>query len=172
MEQQTHKLQVKIGDAEFSAEGAESTVKEQFTAFLEAVRGSPVADRKRAETPVPPTLRELELGGDETLDDSRVFSVDGDNMVSLKVLPKTDTKEADALLVLLFGFRTKLNQTEVNAGRLTVAAKHSGFKVERVDRTMLVHRSLVNAGGHRRGKRYGLNNQGMARAREIIQSML
>src|SRR5438445_9672392 len=90
-----YKLQVKIGPAEFSAEGPENTVKEAYEQFLKAVSGPTPLVSTISHAPVQNAV----TGGpaDITALDQE-FIKDGD-IVSLRHLPSTLTVAADAAIV-------------------------------------------------------------------------
>jgi hypothetical protein len=166
----SYKIHVKIGDSEFSAEGTEALVKEQYDRFLEIVGNKPAADRSRPSDQkpnsngngiAPPPRDKL----------SRLFEVDGNGLVSLRILPRTDNRDADALLLILYGFKTQADKADVNSGQLMVAAKQSGLQMDRIDRVIAVHKQYVTDGGFKRGKRYGLNNQGVNKAQDLINGL-
>lgn len=172
-----YKLQVKLGAAEFTAEGPEKSVKEQFALFLELVRASPPAvsiapSSANGSHPVgqTPTTMPFPEAGMANL--NRVFARDESGGVSLRILPRTERRESDALMLLLYGFRKLGNQEDVGSGALMAAVRQSGLQLERVDHAIFIYRSLITEGGYRRGKRYGLNNQGVNHAEQLIAGML
>jgi hypothetical protein len=169
-----HRIRVKVGNAEFDAEGAEDTVKSHFEQFMSLVASLPASmtnpveqngdgkenNNRTAESVV--SERQAELL-------ERAFRVDGEQ-VSLRVLPPTNgTRDADALVVLLYGFLRLVNQQEVSASGLMAAARQSGIQRDRIDRTVPVE--FTNRGGHRKGVRYSLNNRGITRAEELLENM-
>lgn len=173
-----HKIHVKLGPYEFEAEGSEAVVKEQFSLFLDIARTPP---------PPPPTPPPSELPiGDKgnsgngcnpihsLTEDmlTRIFSVDQEGQVSLRILPQTDNRDADALLILLYGFRVLSDQMDVLSGRLLRAMKISGLTINRIDRAMAPNNELVTRGGAKTGTRWGLNNRGVTKAEEIIAGVL
>lgn len=170
------KLRIKIGDAEFEAEGSEASIKFQFDAFLAALSAANAA--------APKALPPLNTGGngngtpdrvdkvpEKTLID-RVFSLGKDGIVSLKYLPKGDQKEADALLLLLYGYATLKGADAVLGTQLIQAARVSGITLDRIDRAISKHEALLLKGGARKGMRYSLNNQGRVKAEEILMQMM
>jgi hypothetical protein len=164
-----HRIKVKIGNAEFEAEGGAEDVKAQYEAFLALLKSSP-------STHSPPTTRdpEQERPDAASLDDallSRVFQTGKDGVVSLKVLPRSEQREADALLLLLFGYRRIQKVDNVFGTQLAKAARASGIGVERIDRTLDTHASLFIRGGRRRGAKYTLNNQGVAAAERLVRKI-
>jgi hypothetical protein len=182
-----HKLHIKIGQVEFNAEGTESTVNEQFKRFLEVVSavGLNLPDPSRSTSPPsPPIVGDAVDNGNKggqqlpapsdidrgTLD--RLFAVDPNGVVSLKLLPKTDNRNTDALVMILYGFRVLKQQHDVPASSLVAAAKQSGVNIDRVDRTLAVRDDLFQKGGSRKGSRYALNNQGALHAEQLVKQMM
>jgi hypothetical protein len=171
-----YKLQVKIGTAEFSAEGPEKSVKEQFNAFLEAVKTAPLATPGvnqgiGTNNNNPPLLPNAE-GIDQAIL-NRIFTYDEEKgAVSLRILPRTDQREADAIMILLYGFRQLTNKMDVSSSDLMKSARQSGLQFNRLDHTISTYKNLITEGGLRRGKRYGLNNQGVNHAVQIIRGIL
>jgi hypothetical protein len=163
----TYKIQVKLGSAEFTAEGPEALVKDAYEKFL-AAAATPAA--------VPPPPRRPANGADpappgdsasiELL--NRVFKRDGE-IVSLRLLPQDgDSRAADSAVLLLYGFRTVLEVSEVPVMKLNRALRVSGISLDRLDRVIERHSPLYNKGGVKSGGRYTLNNQGVAWAEKFI----
>jgi hypothetical protein len=187
-----YKLRVKVGHSEFEAEGPEDAVREQFRLFLDAMNAappplpdsprlpaaSPPSDDRFAPTPPPvplalgPAAGPPPTGGIDADLLSRAFANHAKNGVSLRVLPSTQERAGDALLMLLYGFRTLKQQDDVSALILMDAAKQSGLQLERVDRTLARISQYVLRGGHHRGTRYGLTNPGVLRAETLLREML
>lgn len=166
---ETHKLHVKIGQHEFEAEGQEQVVNEQYEKFLAAVSTSPIQ---------PPSIHtENKVQKVETRDGiapellERAFSVDNEGIVSLRVRPNTATRNADALVLILYGFRVLRQSSEVPVLAVMEAARQSGIQIERADRAIAPHNELVIRGGTRRGGRYGLNNAGVVHAENLLREM-
>lgn len=61
----------------------------------------------------------------------------------------------------------KVAETEAS----TVKAKQTGLSIERIDRVMSKIEAYCMSGGARKGTYYSLNNQGLARAREVLRAM-
>jgi hypothetical protein len=173
------KVQVKIGNAEFSAEGEQGVVQAQFEKFLEALQalgtgavsgatagGGPAvsAERGNGEPGIGPDLEDLV---------KRVFA-DEARGLSLRVLPTGERAEGEALLLLLFGFFKLRGEANVLAGTLMTAARQSGVVIRRIDATLLQRefKDLVTQSGRKSGRRYGLNNRGIARAEELLGGIL
>lgn len=164
-----HRVRVKIGSHEFEAEGDKATVEEQLRRFFELVDKSPAPAQTTETLQKPPVLPSGEAGTDsEVL--SRVFK-DERGIVSLRVLPKTKSYVADSLLLLLYGYRALKQENEVLGGHLMKAGKQSGLQIDRVDRVLSLYGEYYNRGGTRKGARYGLNNRGIEKAKELMNTM-
>ena len=176
----THRIKIKLGDAEFDAEGPSDLINAQFSAFLEAVSK---ATPKAAPAPVAPPSSDT--SGDaadannaaasnapsvSTDTMSRVFKVN--DTVSLLAIPKSDKPAADALLVLLYGYDRMKSINAVTGTTLMKAAKQSGINVDRIDRIIGTRDEFVNFAGAKKGRRYSLNNRGVAEAEKIIRKMM
>lgn len=181
----THRIKIKLGDAEFEAEGPSDLINAQFSAFLEAVSK---ATPKAAPTPVAPSSNTSDDGANandaasatavttpaapnvssDTL--SRVFKVN--DTVSLLAIPKTDKPAADALLVILYGYDRMKSISAVTGTTLMKGAKQSGINIDRIDRIMGTRDEFVNFAGAKKGRRYSLNNRGVAEAEKIIRKMM
>lgn len=175
MAEGNYRLQIKVGTAEFSAEGPEARVKEDYERFLDALKQTP-------QPKVPPAERRPgEEGGEgesgETISESmlrEVFGIDENGIVvSLRILPQgSGNKEADCVIMLLYGFRRLLSQSEVPVTRIMDGLRLSGVPVARLDRAMGGREHLVLKGGTRSGGRYRLNNQGIIEAEKLLRGML
>ena len=119
-------------------------------------------------TPKPPANPQADIPREVM---ERVFRI-GDTL-SLAALPNTDNVGADALLALLYGYLILDSQQTVTGTSLMKSAKISGIPLDRIDRTMKSNQpAFVNAGGVKKSRRYSLNNRGIARAKEIVLSMV
>ena len=167
----TKKLRVKIGDAEFEAEGSEESVKQDYAEFLgklEELKKKPsTVNNAQNKIHLP-----IDLGEADPERVSRVFKVE-DDMVSLTFLPRTENAQADALMLLLYGYLLLKEQQMVLGTQLTRAANQSGLGMDRVDRSLGQYEAenLVLKGGAKKGTRYGLNNQGKIRAQQILNAL-
>lgn len=162
-----HKIQVRLGDAEFSAEGSEDAVKEQYGQFLELVRGRVAAPpRQPTSTALAAAAAQPPASVDALTD--RVFDRDKAGKVSLKALPTGASRDADALVLLLYGYRKLLDVHAIVGSQLLRAARQSGLQIDRVDIPLAVRAEFITTAGARRGKRYGLNNRGVAYAEDLL----
>jgi hypothetical protein len=168
---ESYKIQVKLGNAEFLAEGPEESVKAAFGQFLVAAASvGPTQKSPPPASPPPPItpLKDGINGSSSTVDQSileRVFQKDED-VVSLRMLPKKDNSnwQADAVILLLYGFRRLAGMETVPVIKLNQGLRKSGIPLDRVDYIISVHSELYMKGGVKSGGRYTLNNQGMASA--------
>ncbi len=175
MENKPHRLRVRLGNAEFDAEGDEATVKEQYKMFLDAVQRAPNIDQpvtRPQQEPAEnfsedPAIATTGLGQPDL---ERVFTTT-QGVISLRVLPQGKTKDADALLLLLYGIQKLKHEHDALGTQIMKAARQSGLRIDRVDRVISTHRDFYIRGGRRRGARYSLNNQGIAKAEKILEEM-
>ncbi len=180
------KLNVKLNGSEFSADGPEKAVGAQYERWFELVAkrghsGSNFAVGGTAEGGEP-----ADAGLATTAKDwwagsaiepgllKRVFNVDLlQKALSLRTLPSTQTRDADALLLLLYGYAKFLGQPHVTGSRLLKQARISGItNLPRVTPLLESHGDKVTTAGAYRGKTYGLNRPGEASAEEIINGIL
>jgi|ERR1700688_1547806 len=163
-----HKIKIKLGNAEFEAEGAPETVQAQYDQFLAALeRGGSKADSLPADKDKPKnTSVEIDAALLE-----RLFRVRQDGIVTLLKLPKGDNGAADAYLLILYGYRRLKQEEDVAATHLRQAAVHSGFGDHWPAPELATHEQYVTSGGVKKGKTYGLNNRGLAKAEEIAAQL-
>ena len=166
-----YKLHVKIGHAEFEAEGSEKSVKEQFDQFLAAIGQKTHTD---INSNGQQAAQSADNGSRNTEVDATILAKafrELDDQLSLLHLPPTETQQADALLLILYGYHRLKDQAAVGVMQLMGCARQSGLQIERADRTIASHMQFVNRGGYKRGSRYGLNNRGIAHCEEILREM-
>lgn len=180
----SHKIHVKLGDFEFSGEGSEDSVKEQFSQFIELVKSIHGTSNGLNRQDVKPkshakdenasigNSRQLDVGAEPTTI-SRVFIQDTRVGISLRVLPKTEYRDPDTLILLLYGFGKIMSVHDVLGGALIDSAKQSGITIDRVDKVFPVsYADFYTKAGNRKGSRYGLTNRGIAKAEEILRTIL
>ena len=73
----THKIKVKLGDAEFEAEGAEETVQAQYDQFLTALERTAQPTKPKLQTPAAGTQPSTESAGQL----ARIFELRQDGLV-------------------------------------------------------------------------------------------
>ena len=162
----TYRLQIKIGSAEFNAEGPEKQVKEDYDKFLAAVSAS--QNRVLAPKNSPSGNQHNSIVDSALVE--RAFKVDGDAL-SLRLLPPDGPNRiAEAVVLLLYGFRTVQGVQDVPVTKLNAGLRVSGLKVLRLDRFMGAFGQYVMKGGSRSGGRYNLNNQGVAQAENLLST--
>lgn len=167
-----YKLHVKIGQSEFTAEGTEESVKQDYERFLAALSIVPSPARPLTENlQIQPGRSEITTPDLEPTVLQRAFTEDQQGIVSLRVRPSTPNRVADALLLILYGFRFLRSQHDVPVIQLMEAARQSGVGIDRIDRAIAPHRELITYGGTRRGGRYGLNNPGVIMAETLLREM-
>jgi hypothetical protein len=173
-----YRLKVRLGSHEFESEGSEPTVKEQFQLFLNAVNLAPAI---HAPNGCANGSNANDSDGNVVDDDShdedlesawsRAYKRDGDQL-SLHVLPQTKFANADALILLIYGYQTLLKQESVKSTEVMEAAKMSGLRVDRIERNLPnSHSVFVIKGGNGKGSRYTLNNRGLTYAQELLETM-
>lgn len=173
----TYRLRIKIGTAEFEAEGPEESVKEQFEAFKQLIQSSPSAINTPATSPS--SVSRITQIGQEALEAEPVrrlyiFSKGGD-FLSLAFPPRGEERHQQALLLVLYGFRKLLGQDDVAVGVVKDSLEQSGFVVDRVDRiaSPLTKAGLVWKGGKKgKGGKYRLTNLGFTEAEATVKGLL
>jgi hypothetical protein len=178
---EVRRLKMKIGEAEFEADVPENEVQPMYHQFLsmlerrsQAAVSLPTTGAKADQRPaIEATVR---AGSSvqslaDTFDDAllaRIFDLREDGAVTLKVLPPTgpDTN-ADAMLLLLYGYRRLKNEDYVLATQLFRAAAQSGITLRRSVNEYMRNSRFVIRGGQRKGSHYALSSHGLAMAKEI-----
>jgi len=169
---ENHRIKVKLGDAEFDAEGKPEDVKAQYDAFLALLAALPKTQPPAAsEKPIGASALTAPPGEVERALLDRVFR-QGD-VLSLAALPTGEAREADTMLALLYGYLKLADEQTVTGTSLRRSALQSGVNIDRADRVLngLIP-EFVLAGGVRKARRYQLNNRGIARAEAIIKALL
>jgi hypothetical protein len=166
------KVKMKIGDAEFEAEVPADSVQAMYDQFLGALqnrgqKGTASAPAPKVENGANEQQRQPLLGGLDEAVIARIFELRQDGIVALKVLPKGDDKDANALLLILYGYRRLKQEEDVLATQLLRAAEQSGIAIYRPAHALSGHERYIIRGGQRKGSTYALNNQGMAKAEEV-----
>jgi hypothetical protein len=170
------RLKMRIGDAEFEADVPADQVPVMYAQFLETLKGrstpapaSPpkIENNGAAEPPKQPIV-----GGLDQALAARIFELRQDGIVALKVLPKGDDKEANALLLILYGYRRLKQEEDVLATQLLRAAEQSGISIYRPAHALSGQERYIIRGGQKKGSTYALNYQGIAKAEEIATKML
>jgi hypothetical protein len=182
------RLKMRIGEAEFEADVPENKVQPMYYQFLSMLErrhqasGNPASyspvslSGTAAQTDRTPIVEVATRGGspveplDQTSDRAllmRIFDLHEDGTVTLRMPPTGADANADALLLLLYGYYRLKNEEYVLATQLFRAAAQSGFALRRSANEYARHSRFVVRGGHRKGSHYSLSSQGLAVVREI-----
>jgi hypothetical protein len=171
-----YKMSVKLpGGFEFTAEGPQESVDAQYKLWLQAVEAAqkhpPGVDLNSQGLAAKRHKPQMSADIEEVV--GRVYRLDKDKKtLSLTVLPKTDDAQADALLLLLYGYSHFFHEESVLGGKLMTAANVSGIQLSRVDKVLERHKDKLTTAGLRRGRTYGLNNPGKVFAVSLLERIL
>lgn len=175
---ETFKLRVKVGIHEFDAEGPKDEVNARFEAWQEMIRapaqpaGVTLRTTGTVTNPIPTV--EAPLPRIQSLEAVRVFSVDERrDLVTLRIHPQGETADADAVLVLVYGYLEMLDIDEVQVTKLTQSVRKSGLRADRIDRAAAPHvrSNLLIKTGTGKGGRYTLSNTGRERAEALVKEL-
>src|SRR5881296_764675 len=109
----TYRLQLRIGSHEFLGEGPEEAVRSDFQAWRSLITAVPASSERMAENSDSAGTEPASINS-STGDAGRFFSSDGKrNTLSLRVLPSSEDREAEAFLILLEGHRRLRAQHDV-----------------------------------------------------------
>lgn len=170
----SHRLRVKIGEHEFEAEGSAESVTAQFEAWKELIALASHPLKKPNDG-----FLKLSRAAEEakTTDGFRAATWDiydcdeKKRLVSLKVHPTGESRDADALLLILWGYKMSFSLDEVPVTLLKTSMERSGIHTGRIDRSIapLQSQGLVLKGGHGKGGKYRLTTIGLSRAEEMAR---
>jgi hypothetical protein len=174
------RIKMKFGDAEFEADVQEDRVQPMYAQFLctlqrrsrvpsRPIDGAGLASARRALA-WQPNVSPAESSDQELL--TRIFDLGEDGGVALKMLPTGPNMEADAMLLLLYGYYRLKNEECVLATQLFRAAEQSGISLRRPANEYARNARFVVRGGRRKGSHYALNSQGIAMAKEIVTKVI
>lgn len=182
----SYRMRVRFGVAEFEAEGEESSVREDFRAFLERIGEAATSQAMQPSQPsapvtsdiiAPPAAPEQAESGYLSEDADRVMSLyDHDSkrkIVSLRFPAQGSDRLPKTLLLILYGFKRIREEDEVPVTSLTIALRQSGFNVGRLDRiaASIVRDGLVIKGGKAKGGKYRLTNLGHQKAETELRQL-
>lgn len=171
------KLRVKIYGQEFEAEGPADLVRAQFEAFRQLMQGMSLYSGAAGPDENPNTIAATKDTASKM--DALARSDDfkslfrmrpHEQLLSLHQPPTGRTPEADAALLLLFGYTRYRHEEEVPVTTLNAALTQSGCHVRRLDRILkeyLRDRSIVRS-GRGKGGRYRLTNLGVHKAERLL----
>lgn len=154
------KLRFKLGEDEFDAEGPASAVLKEAAEFRKRRVGSMEPGTSSTSSQV-----KLSHSGGKLVDTKLIeslFKVDAEGNLSLRAKLPGEETEANAAILLIYGYRLLKNQDSVTAVRLISSLKISGYQVARMDRALEPYRKdgTVMVRGAKRGRRYFLSNTG------------
>ncbi len=151
---ESFRLQLKIGQHEFSAEGEREAVERQADEWRKMIASLPTL-------PSPPPAPPQSEGSSQA-----------EPVVSLTVLPRGATREADAALLVMLGRKHYKGEDLVGGTRLLEGLEISGLQVLRADRVFGAYMGThVTRIGKNRAVKYRLTNQGMAAAKGIARNL-
>jgi len=152
----TYKLHIKIGPHEFKAEGDKSIVTSQFEDFKELIG-----------------IRHLQSKG---IKEKSIYEYDSAHkVIILKILPqRSENYIADAVFLILLGYRQLRSEEYVFATQVNKALRHSGIGVKRVDRELRddINEDSIIKIGKTKGVCYKLTDKGILEAQEMINNIL
>lgn len=166
---QNYRLKLKLGQAEFEAEGPVDQVKEHYQEFLTLV-SKVGSNLKLNESSSVPNGGSNESDPIETSWD-RVYMRTEDKL-SLNIIPDTKFSNGDSILLIIYGYQKLFEKDGVGSQAIMEAAKQSGLRIDRVARSLTSDQSkLVLMGGSGKGARYSLNNRGFQYVESLIEEM-
>lgn len=172
----TYKLRVKIGSHEFEAEGPPKDVKTQFEEWKKLITSSPrtslAPDAGTAKLPATHVTEAQTREGLRAPWD--VFNIDSKRkLVTLLVHPTGESRDADAALLVLYGYKQAFEQDEVPVTKLKESLEVSGLRPDRIDRTLSVHikAGFIMKTGRAKGGKYRLTNTGFSHADAMARKL-
>lgn len=174
------RLKVKVGVHEFEAEGPSDQVSAQFQAWKELIAATtataPQGGRRMITLPAD-SVEEVKTpdGRAATWD---IFGVEDEDLMTLKVHPPDgDTRDSDAILLVMYGFRKAGNEgagmPEVPVTKLKESLDRSGIRIARIDRAAAPYLKagyLLKA-GRGKGGIYRLTNTGYAKSEDMARKL-
>ena len=174
---EVRRIKMKFGDAEFEADVREDEVQPMYDQFLCTLerrigpRTEGVEGKTSEHKPEVVEIADFGPAGFEQNPLTRIFDLREDGGVRLKVLPTGADKDAEALLLILYGYRQLKNEDGVLATRLHRDAEQSGVSIRWPAYELANYDRYVERIGHKKGSAYSLNTQGVAMVREITTRM-
>jgi len=169
-----YKLHIKIGPHEFHGEGPEDSVRRDYDEWKSLIKVAPNSNAVvplGIETPAEPPESLPEV--DRQLLIRVMISDEKRGLVSLRMLPRTDDRDGDALVLILLGHKLLRNEDEVFVTQLKPELTQSGLVVDRVDRiaNRPVNAGFLNKAGFGKGGRYSLTNAGLDYAKALLNAV-
>lgn len=170
IEAKQYQIQAKVGDAEFFGSGPEESVREDYSKWIDVL--GKLGGVLATGNSIPQVVDTQEKDEDpiEKLWD-RVY-LRKDEAISLNVLPQGKSRNADSIILIVYGYQKLSGLDGVKATVIMEAAKQSGLRIDRINRSLTKdHMQLIITGGSGKGSRYSLNNRGMQYAQCLLEKM-
>ncbi len=162
------RLRIKLDTCEFEAEGPRLVVESYFELWQKLV----TTHLSRAAAALSPT------GASSTAENHRPEALTADlrrNLILLNARPAGKNHEADAALLLLYGYQQLLGEEgqAVLGTRLKKSWSASGLRRTRIDRFLAknVRARLVKKSGVRKASTYRLTPEGTQKAATMVQAL-
>ncbi len=168
-ERKMSEIEVSLHGHSFKACGPAEELTKQFHAFVQSVEkelGAPGDGQGKAESHA---TAEAGVSPSATIP-SGLF-MKHENVLILTQIPRTKQSNADALLLLLYGFRTLLGQERAMGTRLMKAATATGLKIDRLARVIAPNAEYVHMEGTGKSRAYALNGKGVGRAEQLARTL-
>lgn len=173
---ENYKIRVKVGSNEFEAEGPREAVEAQFEAWKELIKSQPISasipDQNKPN--LPSNVVEVRTRDGVFSAPWDIFGVDDKRkLVTLKAHPTGENRDADAILLILYGYLKALEQQEVLVTNLKNSLAQSGLRPERIDRAIApyLRENLVLKTGSGKGGKYRLTNTGLTKADTLARTL-
>jgi len=181
----TSKLRVKVGVHEFEAEGPAEHITAQYQIWKEMIATAPQSTPAAAPKPngsaIPASMVTEVKTRDGYAAPWDIFNMDesdGDLMVLRVHPPAGDTRDADAILLVMYGYRKAgadgNGVSEVPVTTLKRSLEIAGLRVPRIDRAVAPYLKagyLLKTGSGKGGK-YRLTVTGFAKAEEMAHKLI
>jgi hypothetical protein len=174
----SNKFQMSVNGNEFNAEGDSELVRELFKEWKQLLaQQKPTEPKPLIVSPKPSRLShavEEIKGRDGKLSlPWDIFQVDDKRKtIALLVNPSGETGHADAVLLVLYGFKQSWDMDEVKVTTLKKCLAVSGLRPDRIDRTMSPYvPQFVFKTGRGPGSKYRLTTPGFERADGLARSL-
>lgn len=177
------RLRVKVGPHEFEAEGPAEQVSAQYDAWKEMIAAASLVTASAGVRGTAGGIPAKVITEVKTREGYAapwdIFGGDSDrDLMSLRVHPPAgDTRDADAILLVMYGYRKAGNQgaglTEVPVTKLKESLEVSGLRIGRIDRAAApyLRAGYLLKAGRAKGGTYRLTNTGHAKAEELAHRL-
>lgn len=168
-------IRIKIGQNEFEASGDEETIKRELDRFYQVIESLGRQQSPRAKIPRQPPKSDKGEPEPSRIPEnySAVFAYEDKTLTLVAKLPG-QSREGDAALLLLYGYREIQGLATVPASSLLMSMKRTGYTIARVDRLLsfpLIGEGLILKSGARRGSAYQLTRPGYQMAAGLSEEL-